>query len=203
MKDLDAALASGEKERQLIKARVAQAKAELARAEQDYQNTKLDLAPYLVEIQKLINAATEEMREALNALAFDETKGSLNPLHLAQATQVLPLVSEFTSLDWLLGKKGGDHLFLLMAVDAFERKNLVFKALNEIKYPILKRLCVHFGLCEDVITKASELFDKQRELQRKSFIMPLDMAEIRPLTEQDLIKLNPNRFVSNEFVPSV
>lgn len=174
-------------ERQKIKIRIGQIDAERVELESQYEQTKIDIAPFIATVDTQLAEQCESMRSALRDCAFDD-KRCMSALNVAVATQCLTNLSEHATFHYLAGQRGGFEAYLLSSVDAFERKHHVFQALSDTQYPQLKALCEHFELSADELAKCVELFELKKDIQRKSFIMPLNVERAGPAPSEHELK---------------
>ncbi|WP_417880125.1 hypothetical protein [Vibrio sp.] len=196
LSELDKILQQNEQDRKIILSRLAQLKAEQSRLEHDYAKTKTDVQPFLAKIDGAINEVTDQCRDAVKAWGFDDTNG-LNPVTVARASQKLADVTQFTTFETLVRENDGAQLIALCACDVFERKQPVFVALDSMKYHHLKLLCQALEIAEEQIGHCTELFDKRREVERKSFIMPVNFERKGPAPTEHDIKRATNPHLVN------
>jgi hypothetical protein len=191
--ELDEILEQNEQDRKIILSRLAQLKAEQSKLETDYAKTKTDCQPFLAQIDCAINEVTDKLRAAVRVWGFDDAHG-LNPVTVARASQKLADVTQFTTFESLVREKDGPQLIALCAIDVFERKQPVFFELDAMPYHHIKMLCEALKLAGEHIEQCTELFNKRREIERKSFIMPLNsQAERAPIDEHTMKRIsNPN-----------
>ena len=184
LKDLDKLLDENEKQRSMISAKIAQCNVEISQLKSDYDNCIVDCSPFLDIVDKGIKEATDTMRSNLHDYAFD-ANGCLHPLAIANATQKLADIGAHMTFNVLVEQKGGAELILLMSVGALENKLPgLFKSIDGFKYYELKSLCAKFELCSDEIEQCTELFEKKRFIERKSFVAP---SNVLPDTTQSVV----------------
>lgn len=185
--ELDQILAQNEQNRKIILARLVQLESEQQQLQHDYSRTKTDITPFLAQIDGAINEVTDLCRDAVKAWGFDDSKG-LSTLTVARASQKLADVTQFTTFESLVREKDGSQLIALCACDVFDRKQPVFVALDSMKYHHLKLLCEALEIANGHIEQCTELFDKRREVERKSFIMPVNFERQGPAPSEFELK---------------
>lgn len=193
--ELDQLLEQNEQDRKVILSRLAQLKAEQSKLENDYAKTKTDVQPFLAQIDAAISEVTDQCRDAVKAWGFDDAHG-LNAVIVARASQKLADVTQFTTFESLVREKDGAHLIALCACDVFARTHPVFVSVDVMKYHHLKLLCESLDLADEHIKQCTELFDKRRQVDRKSFIMPLAVKRQGPApSEFELKKVTDPKMV--------
>ncbi|GLT15004.1 hypothetical protein [Vibrio algivorus] len=194
--ELDEILEQNEQDRKIILSRLAQLKAEQSKLETDYAKTKTDVQPFLAQIDGAINEITDKLRDAVKAWGFDDAHG-LNPVTVARASQKLADITQFTTFESLVREKDGAQLIALCSVDVFERKQPVFVSVDAMKYHHLKMLCQALEISGEYIEQCTELFNKRRDVERKSFIMPVNFERKGPAPTEHDIKRATNPHLVN------